>query len=239
MEEQLTDALVEKMQAEQEDFIAALRTMPPEKILNLAREYIGREDVLMALAFKNLPIEQAQALLKSPSPLADIVKEYRHQGVDDERIFDAIKEAAKPNMEPPIYRQSAQYAMEHGERDAYFASWKAYENCSFAIDQAICTYYDGMHLDEDCLSEVVTKHSPERITNVLACTIQQKEWDGRFSRDNRAWANGIDTSHMGEKPYPFMANSHPAVLDGFAGRWVEVYRSGWWAALDRETPPSG
>ena len=169
----------------------------------------------MALAFENLPIEQAQALLKSSSPLADIVKEYRHQDVDNERIFAAIEDAAKPNMEPPIYRQTAQYAMEHGERDAYFASREAYEDCRFAIDQAIYTHDDGMHLDEDCLSEVVTKHSPERITNVLACTIQQKEWDGRFSRDNRAWANSIDTSHMGEKPYPFMSNSHPGILDCF------------------------
>lgn len=82
--------------------------MPPDEILNYAWEYTAREDVLMALAFENLPKEQAQALLKSPSPLADIVKEYRHQGAEDERIFDAIKEAAKPNMEPPIYRQSAQ-----------------------------------------------------------------------------------------------------------------------------------
>lgn len=119
------------------------------------------------------------------------------------------------NMEPPIYRQSAQYAREHGERDAYFASRKAYEECRAAIDDSINSHFDGMYLDKVCLSAVMAKWGPERVTDVLACTIQQKEWDARFSRSNREWAMQTDISHMGKEPYQFVCESHPAILDGF------------------------
>ena len=189
--------------------------MPPETILEHTWEYTAREDILLALEFQNLPEEQARELLKSPSPLADGVKEYRDQDVNNERIFDALEDAAKLHMEPPIYRQTAQYAMEHGEKDAYFASRRAYEDCRKAIESSINSHFDGMHLDRRCLTEVMEKYGPERVSGVLACTIQQKEWDERFSRSNREWAMKIDTSHMGREPYQFACESHPALLDGF------------------------
>ena len=53
--------------------------------------------------------------------------------------------------EPPIYRQTAQYAMEHSERDAYFASRHAYEDCKEAIEDSINGHFDGMHLGKECL----------------------------------------------------------------------------------------
>lgn len=118
-------------------------------------------------------------------------------------------------VEPPIYRQTAQYAREHGERDEYFASRKAYESCRAAITDSINSHFDGMHLGDECITEVMEKFSPERVKNVLAYTVQKKNWDGRFSMSNRAWANGIDTSHMGKESYQFVVESHPAVLDGF------------------------
>lgn len=215
MEEQSNNELFAKMKAEQAEYKAQLLAMPPEEILKHTWEYTAREDILDALDSWNLPEEQARALLKSPSPLADVVKEYRDQDVDNGHIIEALADAAKLHMEPPIYRQTAQYAMEHGERDAYFASRKAYEECKKAIDNSISSHFDGMHLGKDCLAEVMAKYSPERVTDVLACTIQQKEWDARFSRSNREWAAEIDTSHLGREPYQFMCESHPAVLDGF------------------------
>lgn len=215
MEIQLNDELIQIMKAEQEIYRAELLAMPPEEILNHTWEYTAREDILAALDCWILPEEQARALLKSPSPLADVVKEYRDQDMDNERIIDAFGDAAKIHMEPPIYRQSAQYAREHGERDAYFASRKAYESCRVAITDSINSHFDGMHLDDECLTEVMGKYSPERVRDVLACTIQQKAWDARFSQSNREWAMQTDTSHMGKEPYQFVCESHPAILDGF------------------------
>lgn len=117
--------------------------------------------------------------------------------------------------EPPIYRQTFQYANEHGERDAYFASRRAFEACGRAIDESVNNHFDGMHLSDGVVQDVLTNFSAERVKLVLACTVQHKEWDLRFSRANREWAKTVDTSCIGKEPYYCMANVHPAVLDGF------------------------
>ena len=215
MNEELSHELYEKMKAEQEAYRVQLLVMPPEEILNHTWEYSAREDILEAADSGALPEDQVKALLKSPSPLADVVKEYRDLDIPNEDILTAVESAASLHMAPPIYRQTVQYAMEHGEKDAYFASRKAYVDCKNAIADSINSHFDGMYLGRECLSEVMEKYGSERVRNVLACTIQHKEWDARFSRSNREWAMKVDTSHMGKEPYQFMCDSHPAVLDGF------------------------
>ena len=57
--EELNTALYEKMFSEQETYRAWLLAQPPEEIL-------------MSLEYNSLPNTQVQALLKSPSPLADV-----------------------------------------------------------------------------------------------------------------------------------------------------------------------
>lgn len=135
--------------------------------------------------------------------------------VDKERIIDALEELAKLHMEPPIYYNSIDYAIEHDEINAFYASSITYKDCKMAIDDAICRHFDGHHLGADCMEEVVNNFSPERVKNVLAYTVQSNEWDGRFSRDNKEWAKSVDTEHMGILAYQYVVNSHPAVLDGF------------------------
>ncbi len=215
MDKQICNELYERMKAEQEAYRAELLAMPPDKILEHTWEYTAREDILDAVCNGVLPENQVRALLKSSCPLADALKEYRDLDSPNDDILAAVEIAANLYMEPPIYRQTAQYAMEHGEMDAYFASRKAYEGCARAIAVSINKHFDGMHLDKECLSEAMEKYSPERIRDVLACTIQHKEWDGRFSRSNREWAMKADTSHMGKEPHQFLCESHPAILDGF------------------------
>ena len=69
-------ALYEKMAAEQDKFRDWLKSQPPEEILNHAYEYTVREDILMAIEELDLPQSRAAALLASPSPLADVYKEF-------------------------------------------------------------------------------------------------------------------------------------------------------------------
>ena len=68
-------ALYEKMAAEQDTFRDWLKSQSPEEVLNHAYEYTVREDIVMAMEELELSDKQAQALLDSPSPLADV---YRH-----------------------------------------------------------------------------------------------------------------------------------------------------------------
>ena len=75
--EKLNQALYEKMAAEQERYRHVLLGQTPEEALNHAYEYTIREDILMEMDFFTLPEKLAAALLESPSPLADIFKDFR------------------------------------------------------------------------------------------------------------------------------------------------------------------
>ena len=80
--EELNTALYEKMFAAQETYRAWLLSQTPEEILNHTYEYTVREDILMSLEYHNLPDGQARALLKSPSPLADVFADWENKETD-------------------------------------------------------------------------------------------------------------------------------------------------------------
>ncbi len=102
--EELNTRLYQKMFSEQEAYREWLLSQMPEEILNHTYEYTVREDILMSLEYHDLPDTQAKALLKSPSPLADVFKDWEHketgymediwQTVED-RAKEAVKKEAK------------------------------------------------------------------------------------------------------------------------------------------------
>lgn len=134
----------------------------------------------------------------------------------------------------PIYTHDGAYAREHGELTQYRESLLTNIACRDAIDASIRKHFDGLRLSKDVLPEVMREFAPKRIVFVLAATIQLKDYDGRFSRENKAWAAGIDTSFSVSPSYDhrpsFCVQSHPAVLDGF----VNLVRQ----ELARERKPS-
>ena len=79
--ETINTQLYEKMFAEQERYRDWLLHQPPEEILNHTYEYATREDILMTLEDNDLSFEQAWALLASPTPLADVFKEFENHFV--------------------------------------------------------------------------------------------------------------------------------------------------------------
>ena len=121
----------------------------------------------------------------------------------------------------PLYPHTAAYALEHGELEQYRASLQANIACKNAIEAAIRQHFDGMHLNEAAVTEVMAAYGKERICYVIANTLQQKSWDGRFSPSNKEWAAQFEIAAAVRPDYDsrgaFMVDSHPAVLDGFTG----------------------
>ena len=102
-------ALYEKMAAEQDKFRDWLKSQPPEEILNHAYEYTVREDILMAMEELDLPQSRATALLASPSPLADVYKEFADRETSYmDVVRDSIEQRAEAALdaqrELPLYR---------------------------------------------------------------------------------------------------------------------------------------
>ncbi len=118
-----------------------------------------------------------------------------------------------------IYRHTAEYAREHGELSSYRASMQENKACKEAIEAVISKNFDGFHLPADTAQTVVKQFGHERVQFVLANTVQVKDWNGRFSRRNKEWANGFDIpgdrQKGGEHRFVFAVNSHPTVLNGF------------------------
>ncbi|MEG0758654.1 MAG: DUF3849 domain-containing protein [Raoultibacter sp.] len=118
-----------------------------------------------------------------------------------------------------IYAHDGAYAREHGEVTQYRESLLTNIACKEAIEASIRKHFDGMHLNKEALADVLSDFTPERIRFVLAATLQQKDYDGRFSTSNHSWAAEIDTSFCVSPAYnlrpSFAVQSHPAVLDGF------------------------
>lgn len=130
-EKKLNQALYEKMSAEQERFRHGLLGQTPEEILNHANEYALRENILAALKTLELSTKEAEALLLSSAPLADVYMKFHAfdlglmddiQSCIRERADTLLKAAQKEMESCPLYRQSEAYAREHGELELYRVS---------------------------------------------------------------------------------------------------------------------
>lgn len=122
----------------------------------------------------------------------------------------------------PLYTHSSSYAREHQELDQFRASHWENVACRKAIEDAISTSFDGHHLDMAAVTDVLEAYGAERMKFVLASTVHEKSWDGRFSRDNKEWAeqhckltDDLDNGQYYDHRQEYAVSSHPAVLDGY------------------------
>lgn len=120
----------------------------------------------------------------------------------------------------PLYKYPAAYARENGELEAYRASHKANIACRDAIEIAIRENYQDNRLGKEAVKQVVDEFGYDRTLYVLAATVREKEWDGRFSIANKQWAKTIpvfedlDTWKV-DRNVKFVVNSHPGLTDIF------------------------
>lgn len=199
--QELNDALYEKMAAEQATFRDWLKGQSAEVVLDHAYEFTIREDILMEMEELALSERQAELMLASPSPLADVFKEFRDMETEhmdnvrssiENRADALVKREHEKLVTMPVYLQSGAYAREHGELEAFRASYQANVACKEAIEKAIGENYADNRLNTAAIyNTVVDNFGAERVKFVLATTIQHKDWDERFSRDNRAWAQTV------------------------------------------------
>ena len=236
--EERNTALYQKMFAEQEKFRDWLKGQPPEEILNHAYEYTIREDILLSLEYHDLSDAQADALMKSPSPLADVFRDFEKRETDHmETIWDCLasradtilEEQRRTLRETPVYPYPGSYAQEHGELEQYRASNRANIACKEAIEAGIREHYHDNQLDNQAAAQVVNTFGLDRTLFVLANTVQQKDWDGRISPGNKTWAKTIPIQENpdawgADRNCQFVVNSHSGLIDLFLSAVRQEYR---------------
>jgi len=124
-----------------------------------------------------------------------------------------------------LYPYSAEYARQRGEESLWRASYLSNMDCKDAIRKAVWQHYDGAHLDGDCLAKVIQEFGYKRTAWVLANTIQQLEWGGQYSSENKEWASRIyippDKSHN----LNFVVPIRSAVLNGVVDQYRAAYQA--------------
>ena len=142
--------------------------------------------------------------------------------IDHGEFMSKVQEVEDRNVElmnefltkPPVYRETAEYAINNGEIDLYRRSMRANVECRMAIEDAIADGYDGLRLDTSSVKDIIKQFGAERVEYVLANTVQQKDWDGRFSRDNKAWAKEISVCPENRAAFS-VGRPHPGLTDMF------------------------
>lgn len=79
--------------------------------------------------------------------------------------------------------------------------------------------------------EVLDQYGSERVTLVLAATVQEKVWDGRFSNANKRWALEKEIPREPDRWSAYAVAAHPVILDDF----VNLARQ---EMQKRERPPA-
>ena len=123
-----------------------------------------------------------------------------------------------------IYLNTAQYSVEHDEIEQYRISHRQSEECREAIDKAISENFDGMRLKDGFIPELIDKFGMERVQYILATTIRENLGDGRYSLENKGWAENIAVSESQDERRNCCLRSHPAVIDGVVNSFKKYMR---------------
>ena len=137
----------------------------------------------------------------------------------DERIWRSLR-----MNDVYLYPYSSEEARRRDELSLWRASHRENIACKEAIEEAVRQHFDGSHLDNDCLTGVFQEFGYKRTAWVLANTLQQLEWDGRFSPKNKAWAEQFPIPWDKRHGPEFVVTSHPAVLDGVVDQYRKIYQ---------------
>ena len=215
------EQLLTKMHSEFAEYEAWLLRQPASVILENAFQYTTKQDILMHAESVDLSPAQLETLLHSRAPLEEVFETYRNTDSDFLMLemHDAMETCADDAMAVQrtamVYTQPPDYAREHGELDKYRESKRLNVLCKEAIEQSVRDNY----LDADAVwRDVTAQFGSKRAAFVLAMTVREKDFAGRFSRENKVWAKsqplppdperrGLYCSYVVDKSHPVLTDA--------------------------------
>lgn len=122
-----------------------------------------------------------------------------------------------------LYYNDGTTALVNGERDTYRETMAILRTTRDTIDKEIGSAFDGMRLDRKAIENVSSACDPEAVAVVLAITLRERRYDGRFGRDVKAWAEGIQipACASGDNGCWYACRTHSAILDGFIRHFMK------------------
>ena len=139
-----------------------------------------------------------------------------------EQTVEVEVEAKPVYHDVPVYRETANYAYEAGELDAYRTSRDANMACKEAIEAAISENYVDYRLSTRVAVETVLEQfSEERVQYVLANTVQHNLHDGRYHAENKDWAGRISVCEENSESF-IVSQVHPGLVNLFINQFKDL-----------------
>ena len=117
-----------------------------------------------------------------------------------------------------MYPYTAKEARERGELELWRANFRTNCACAGAIELAIRRDFDGMHLWADCAKSVIDQYGYKRVGFVLANTLQEQSYDGRYHETNKRWSRSIFVPDDGGHRHTCLLYTSPSPRDGATSR---------------------
>ena len=131
------------------------------------------------------------------------IEKYSEHFAEPEMFFMLDGEIqAIPYNDPskfPLYDKSFAEARDREEISAYRLSSRADNMCKTAIEAAINDNYSDCRLDPEGAKKVVENFGIDRVKKILALTCIVKDYDGRISPENKAWAKTVRPNDVKDK----------------------------------------
>ncbi len=234
---ELNAALYAKMEEELTDFANWLLKQPPEVILNHAIEYAAKFDIVSIMETTELSADKARALLSLEEPLDAIFKDYDDSPQNSLDVLvsfiqdkaDELQSTNQANAAVQVYPYSGEVAEREGDLEWYRQSHKLNIACKNEIEGAIARNYADNTLSDEAVHQVVAQFGLPRTAFVLVNTIREKDWDGRISHDNKAWAKRVpvypDVDAFGQnKRLKYVVDCNAGLTDIFVNILRREYR---------------
>jgi len=237
--EELVNRLYERMTQENEAFLADLKTKPADDIIHHAYEIASRENLLMLFEDEtSLTPRQLETLLEFEHPLAQLYDDWINRDTDEmdnfrnsiisctNDILDNRAEEKYKNPAQPMYGKSRNESFASDEYHEWKANhWRSMECARVFRKDATNAYHDEAF--PAFLQKWEDTFGKERCMFILACTMQQREGDGRFYPPARQAAArfAAQMEIAGDRTADYAVDAHSCIVNIAMERFARPERS--------------
>ena len=225
--EELETMLYERMSAENEAYLADLKTKLPEDIIFHSYATAVRSDILLLFEDETpLNPKQLEALLEYEHPLEELFEDWTGRDCDElDHLRDSIEACAddilkeraeKKYSDPaqPVYGRAWKEAYARCEVPEWEADRRRSEKCAEAFrTEGAAAYHEQTF--PAFLQKWEAEFGRERCMFVLACAMRQRESDGRFFPPARQAAVKFkrQLERIGNEADDYAVNTHSCIVN--------------------------
>lgn len=225
--EKLETMLYERMEQENEAFLANLKEETPDEIISHAYQIACRQDMLMLFEDEtSLTPRQLETLLEYEHPLEHLYGDWIRRDTDEIEILrrsiescadDILKKRAEQkyrNPNEPQYGKTYEQARACDE----FPEWRAnhFRNaeCARAFNKGASDAYHSEQFPA-FLQKWEAEYGKDRCMFVLSCTMAEREGDGRFYPPARQAAAQFAAQRaiLGDHASNYTNNAHSVIVN--------------------------